>query len=151
MHWNQVVTLNWNWVVNITGICNRENNRYFYNYECMEEWIIDDLENEESEEENSMISEFNKAIYYGDTMLRKIFNPYHLNNFQKRVNNYKSNTIFEKDCLSVAKKALELLQEYPSDTIFSNTSNQEFESDDGLIKAEQYKLPEFVFWTVTLC
>lgn len=44
----------------------RENNSYlFYNYECMEEWLIDDLENEESEEDNSIISEFNKAVYYG--------------------------------------------------------------------------------------
>jgi hypothetical protein len=31
----------------------------------MEEWLIDDLENEESEEDNSIISEFNKAVYYG--------------------------------------------------------------------------------------
>jgi hypothetical protein len=117
----------------------RENHSYlFYQYECMEEWLIDDLENEESEEGNSIISEFNRAIYYGDVMLRKIFNPYHLNCFQKRVDNYKSNTTLEKDCLNVAKKALELLQEYPNDTIFRNTSNQEFESDDGVIKAEQY-------------
>lgn len=117
----------------------RENHSYlFYNYECMEEWLIDDLENEESEEDNSIISEFNRAIYYGDVMLRKIFNPYHLNCFQKRVDNYIPSTSFEKDCLSVAKKALELLREYPSDTIFRNTSNQEFASDEGVIKAEQY-------------
>ncbi|OXA73724.1 hypothetical protein B0A67_03350 [Flavobacterium aquidurense] len=117
----------------------RENNSYlFYSYECMEEWLIDDLENEESQEDNSIISEFNRAIYYGDIMLRKIFNPYHLNCFQSRVDNYRPRNSFEKDCLSVAKIALELLREYPNDTIFSNTSNQEFDSEEGIIKAEQY-------------
>jgi hypothetical protein len=71
-------------------------------------------------------------------MLRKMYNPYNLNCFQKRIDNYKSSASFEKDCLSLAKKTLELLQEYPSDTIFKNTSNQEFESEEGIIKAEQY-------------
>lgn len=117
----------------------RENNSYlFYNYECMEEWLIDDLENNEAEEDNRIISEFNEAVYYGDVMLRKIFNPYHLNSFQNRVDTYKLNTPFEKECLAVAQKALELLREYPSETIFSNTSNCEFDSDEGVIKAEQY-------------
>jgi hypothetical protein len=45
----------------------RENSSYlFYQYECMEEWLIDDLENEEIGQGNSAISEFNEAIYYGD-------------------------------------------------------------------------------------
>ncbi|RBA29085.1 hypothetical protein DPN68_04820 [Flavobacterium tibetense] len=29
MNWNQVVTLNWNWVVNITGICTQKENHQF--------------------------------------------------------------------------------------------------------------------------
>ncbi|MBG6063314.1 hypothetical protein IWX83_003124 [Flavobacterium sp. CG_9.1] len=117
----------------------RENNSYlFYQYECMEEWLIKDYENDEIGKSNNAISEFNEATYCGDVMFRKIYNPYHLNCFQKRVDNYKPNTSFEKDCLSVAKKALELLREYPSDTIFRNTFNREFEYDDGVIKAEQY-------------
>jgi hypothetical protein len=117
----------------------RENNSYlFYQYECMEEWLIDDFENEESEEDTRIISEFNQAIYYGDIMLRKIYNPYHLNCFQQRIDNYKPNNSFEKDCLRVAKNALALLREYPSDTIFRNTSNGEFEREEGIIMAEQY-------------
>lgn len=117
----------------------RENHSYlFYQYECMEEWLIDDLENEESEEGNSIISEFNKAIYYGDVMLRKMYNPYHLNCFQKRIDNYNISNFFEKECLSVAKTALALLLEYPNDTIFKNTSNQKYDNDEVVIKAEQY-------------
>lgn len=117
----------------------RENNSFlFYNYECMEEWLIDDLENEESEEDNSIISEYNKAVYYGDIMLRKMYNPYHLDCFQKRIDNYNTSNFLEKECLSVAKTALALLLEYPNDTIFKNTSNQKFDNDEVVIKAEQY-------------
>jgi hypothetical protein len=117
----------------------REDSSYlFYHYECMEEWMIDDLEDEESESGNSMISELNTASYYGDVMHRKMYNPYHLSVFEKRIGSYKSNTDFEKDCLSVAKQALALFQEYPAGTIFQSTSNQEFESDEGIIRAEQY-------------
>jgi hypothetical protein len=117
----------------------RENNSYlFYNYECMEEWLIYELEDEESESGNSMISELNTASYYGDVMHRKMYNPYHLSVFEKRIGSYKFNNSFEKDCLSVAKQALALKLEYPADTIFKNTSNREFESDEGIIRAEQY-------------
>lgn len=117
----------------------RENNSYlFYNYECMEEWFIDDLQDEEVGAGNSMISEFNSAVYYGDIMLRKMYNPYHLNCFQKRVDSYKPSTVFEKDCLTVAKQALVLMVKFPACTIFQNTSNREFDSEEGIIKAEQY-------------
>ncbi|MFH6943474.1 hypothetical protein [Flavobacterium sp. FlaQc-50] len=110
----------------------------YYHYECMEEWIMDELEDEESESGNSMISELNKASFYGDVMHRKMYNPYHLSVFEKRIGSYKFNNSFEKDCLSVAKQALALMLEYPSGTIFQNTSNEVFESEEGIIRAEQY-------------
>ena len=110
----------------------------FYHYECMEEWIIDELEDEDYKGGNSMVAELNTASYYGDVMHRKMYNPYHLNIFEKRIENYNPNTVFEKDCLSVAKKAFLLFQQYPGCTIFENTSNQEFENDQGIIRAEQY-------------
>lgn len=110
----------------------------YYHYECMEEWLIDELEDEECQGGNSMISELNTASYYGDVMRRKMYNPYHLNVFEKRIECYKFNTDFEKDCLSVAKQALALMLEYPSSTIFQSTSNREFESEEGIIRAEQY-------------
>lgn len=110
----------------------------YYHYECMEEWLIDELENEDCQGGNSMISELNTASYYGDVMHRKMYNTYHLNVFEKRIECYKFNTDFEKDCLSVAKQALALMLEYPSSTIFQSTSNREFESEEGIIRAEQY-------------
>ncbi|MFH6960867.1 hypothetical protein ACHRV1_26010 [Flavobacterium aquidurense] len=110
----------------------------YYHYECMEEWMIDELEDEECESGNSMISELNSASFYGDVMHRKMYNSYHLKVFEKRIGSYKFNNSFEKDCLSVAKQALALMLEYPACTIFQSTSNREFENDEGIIRAEQY-------------
>ncbi|MFH6936337.1 hypothetical protein [Flavobacterium sp. FlaQc-30] len=110
----------------------------YYHYECVEEWLIDELEDKDCEDGNSMVSELNTASYYGDVMLRKMYNLYHLNVFKKRIDSYKFNNTFEKNCLNVTKQALALMLEYPEGTIFQSTSNQEFESEEGLIRAEQY-------------
>lgn len=109
----------------------------FYQYECLQEWTLDEYEEGEMEKDYSLISEFNKASYYGDVMLRKIFNPCHLNDFQKRIENFKAVSPFEKECLDVAEKAFFLMEEYPENTIFRNTSNKAQEQDD-VISAEQY-------------
>jgi hypothetical protein len=115
-----------------------DNSALSYYYECIEEGLMDDLEGYDTKQLNSDFSEFNKACYYGDVMLRKMYNPYHLNCFQQRIDNYKPNNSFEKECVSLAKKAKILLFEYPEYTVFRNTSNQEFDESDGIIRAEQY-------------
>jgi hypothetical protein len=117
----------------------RENNSYlFYQYECMEEWLIDDFENPEMQESNSVISQCNEASYYGDILFRKIYNLHHINCFEQRIDSYKPSNSFQKDCLAVAKIALGLMVQYPNQSIFRNTSNQEFEESDSAIKADQY-------------
>ncbi|MEA9414335.1 hypothetical protein [Flavobacterium sp. PL02] len=117
----------------------RENHTYlFYQYECMEEWMIDDLESCDSDDANNEFLEFNEANHYGDIMLRKIYNPYHLNVFKKRIDTYKPKSSFSRDCLSVAQKAFTLLTDYPDASIFRNTLNQEREEYDSIIRAEQY-------------
>ncbi|MFC3336087.1 hypothetical protein [Flavobacterium palustre] len=117
----------------------RESNTYlFYQYECVQEWLMDWDESDETEEVSTTISEFNKASYYGDIMFRKIYNLYHLNCFEYRINSYKPSNPFEKDCHNIAKKAWELMEQYPEHNIFRNTSNEDFEESDGVIMAEQY-------------
>lgn len=117
----------------------RENNTYLsYQYEYVQEWLMDCVESNEKEEVGTMSSEFNKASYYGDILFRKLYNPYHLNNFKQRIDNYKPSTTFEKKCLIVAKTAWDLMIQYPDHNIFRNTSNQVFDESDEIIRAEQY-------------
>lgn len=116
----------------------RENNTYlFYQYECVQEWLMDSFERDDKEF-STIRSEYNKASYYGDILFRKLYNLYHLNNFKQRIDSYRPNTAFEKKCLIVAKKAWELMIQYPDNNIFRNTSNQDFDECDGIIRAEQY-------------
>lgn len=117
----------------------RENHTYlFYHYECMEEWMIDDLESDENDTTNCNLTEFNQANHYGEVILRKIYNPYQLNVFKQRIENYKPKSSFDKDCLNVAQKAFDLFTDYPDANIFRNTMNQDFDNDEYIIRAEQY-------------
>lgn len=117
----------------------RENNTYlFYQYECVQEWLMDCVENDDNKEIGTISSEFNKASYYGDILFRKLYNLYHLNNFKQRIDSYRPSTAFEKSCLTVAKTAWELMIQYPNHNIFRNTSNQDFDESDRIIRAEQY-------------
>lgn len=117
----------------------RENNSYlFYQYECIQEWLIDDFESDEKQESNSVISQCNEAFYYGDILFRKIYNLHHLNCFEQRIDSYKPSNSFQKDCLAVAKTAFGLMIQYPDQSLLRNTSNQEFEESDSVIRAEQY-------------
>ncbi|WP_413998080.1 hypothetical protein ACMDB5_09800 [Flavobacterium sp. W1B] len=109
-----------------------------YYYECMQDWLTESWEEDETDEKNNANSELNKASHYGDIMYRKMFNLYHLNLFEKRIDSHKQNGSFDRECLSVAKKAYSLLQDYPEHNIFRNTSNAELDEDDGIIRAEQY-------------
>lgn len=117
----------------------RESNSYLlYHYECVQEWLMDSFESDEKEEVGTISSESNKASYYGDILFRKLYNPYHLNNFKQRIDSYKPNTAFEKRCLNIAKTTWDLMIQYPDHNIFRNTSNQDFDESDNIIMAEQY-------------
>jgi hypothetical protein len=113
-------------------------NALAYYYECIEDWMLEGWEEEETDEKNNTNSELNKASYYGDLMHRKMYNPYQLNQFGQRIESHKQKSPFDKECLSVAKKAYALLQDYPEHNIFRNTSNAELDEDDGIIRAQQY-------------
>lgn len=111
-----------------------------YYYECMEDWLSEDWGAEEESEQYEVISQYNCACYYGDVMLRKIFNPYHLNHFRERIATYKATTPFEYGCLRLARTALSMMERYPNCKIFRNTENEQLQQDedDMIIRAEQY-------------
>lgn len=109
-----------------------------YYYECMEDWLMESWEEEETDEKNRTNSELNKASCYGDIMHRKIYNPYQLNQFGQRIDCHKQKSSFDRECLTIAKKMYALLQDYPKYNIFRSTSNGELDEDDGIIRAQQY-------------
>ncbi|WP_131450712.1 hypothetical protein [Flavobacterium subsaxonicum] len=110
----------------------------YYNYECMEGWFDEDMEGYADRHTDITFKELRQAKHYGDIMHRKIYNPYHLADFQRRIAAYTPNTAMEYECLSVAKRTFALMQDYPERSIFKNTRNQEFEEGEDSIAAEQY-------------
>lgn len=110
----------------------------YYYYDWMEEWVNEELYDFEESYRGKLQREYYSALYKGDVMLRKIFNPCHLNNFQQRLERYTPVTPFEYGCLHVAGKAYSMLETYPDCTIFRNTKNEQLDEEDMIIRAEQY-------------
>jgi len=110
----------------------------YYNYQCMEGWFDEDMEGYQDRHTDTVFNELREAKHYGDIMHRKIYNPYHLTDFQRRITRYTPNTAMEYECLSLAKRTFALMQDYPERSIFKNTRNQEFDEGEDSIAAEQY-------------
>lgn len=109
-----------------------------YHYECIEDWLLERWEEDEKEEQQLLQNQLNKALYYGDSILRKIYNNVHIDDFRRRIESFTLSDDFGLKCLSIAKKAFGLLEKYPNVSIFKNTSNEQFDEYDGVIHAQQY-------------
>lgn len=109
-----------------------------YHYECLEDWFFEQCQEDQKEEIVAMQQELNRACFYGDQMFRKIYNPYHLNNFKRKIESFTLSTDLGQQCLRIAKKTFEIFKQYPNESIFRNTSNENFQHDDGIIMAQQY-------------
>ncbi|RKR05130.1 hypothetical protein C8C83_4462 [Flavobacterium sp. 90] len=109
-----------------------------YHYECIEDWFFDEWEGDEKDELVAMQQELNKASHYGDIMFKKIYNPYHLNHFKDKIESFTLSDDFGQECLKITKKAFAIFEQYPNESIFRNTSNENFDEDNGIITAQQY-------------
>lgn len=80
----------------------------------MYEMLIEmEEDNEEDYIDKDLVTEWQQAKTIADTIKEKICNRGNLKHFAKSVKNFKVRNSFEKECLEVAKKFLELYIEYP--------------------------------------
>lgn len=128
------------YLYHIAGIpCYRDDySALAYYYECIAEWFLQEWQTEDKQELTDMHQELARAFHYGDIMFRKICNPYHLNNFKQRIDAYFAKDDFEGECLKIAQKAFGLFENHPNQNIFENTSNENLDEYDGIIRAQQY-------------
>jgi uncharacterized cysteine cluster protein YcgN (CxxCxxCC family) len=100
----------------------------YWMYEMHREWTEQDEEREQNER---YLREFDKAELVGDYMEQKIFNCRNLQEFEKRLNAFKSRDAFDNKCTEVTVKALGLYTQYPNEYIFRNAPlNYGDENDD---------------------
>ncbi|MDQ6532125.1 hypothetical protein [Flavobacterium sp. LHD-85] len=111
----------------------RQENSYLY---WMYEMHKDSMEQDDEQEENQKdILEFEKAELIGDRMEQKISSGMNLEVFEKRLNSFKVRDEFDRDCEVTARKAFDLLAEYPTESIFRNAPLKE----DSQGSADEYE------------
>ncbi|MBW7891977.1 MAG: hypothetical protein H3C48_13350, partial [Chitinophagaceae bacterium] len=96
-----------------------------YYYDMMKDWLLDDAGSYEAEDLNRNFSELYAAEYYGDIIHRKIFNRYHLAQFQSRLQGFKVTDGLGRACYQVAAAAYDLYRQYPERTVFDNITRNE--------------------------
>jgi hypothetical protein len=109
-----------------------------YMYQMIKDWLMDDPEYSEDEYNLHKQSELNKVAHIGDVMVRKIYNTIHLEQFAKRIQNFRPKDEFQSDCLKVAQTAHNIMAQYPNSSIYSHMAQIEDEDVDETISAGQY-------------
>jgi hypothetical protein len=99
-------------------------------YEMLKDWLEQD---DNFDEENKRVvyqSQFNEAEYFGDIMRKRIAHPYAMDTFPHRVENFRPKNEFERDCLRIAEKTLNLYHAYPMASIYNNVPDPFLNEED---------------------
>lgn len=115
----------------------REESSYLhYHYEINREWLAESAGDYEPGEYEENMSDILKNEYVGDEMERKIYNRYQLEHFSERLQSFRPQSDFQRNCLRVALDAWELMQAYPDATVFRNV--KDVDPDDEIASFEPY-------------
>jgi len=101
----------------------------YYHTDMISDWIADDIAWDD--EENALLkADIERAKYEGDYVQKRIWHPYHLENFANTVANARPKTDLERKCLKLAAAYLELWQDYPQGNIFGNLQFSDRSTED---------------------
>ncbi len=108
-----------------------EDSYLFYHYEMLEDWIENDFDQMDEQEMNLQRSALRSAKHYGDIMQRKLFNKYHLDHFEERVQQFRTHNDFSEECLKLAKSALDIWASFPDGHLFKHIGNSFPEKEES--------------------
>lgn len=117
----------------------QEESYLYWMYEMHKDWIEQD---DETEDTQSYKREFRVAEYIGDSIEQRLFNRTNIKVFEQRLNRFKINDTFDKDCQKLACNAFDLYKEYPTASVFRNApmheedpNNEDYENEtiDGKV------------------
>jgi hypothetical protein len=115
----------------------REQSSYLYwTYDMISDWMMDDdCETRQGDVE----ADFDYMSQGGDTVLAEIMQDYHLDEFEKRTNQYRAENPAEQAIHQVAKLALSLKAKYPDRKFSANIKEHVLDDYDyGVITPENY-------------
>lgn len=101
-----------------------------WQYDMIREWVENDPTDWEQESYNSNCSQLNAAEHIGKVMQRRLWNPCHLNRFEDIAAQFFPLDSFGSDCLSIAKKALQLWRDHPQGHVYRHADTQILHGDD---------------------
>jgi hypothetical protein len=120
----------------------QEGSYLFYEYEMLNDWILDDLYGEDEEDEDHRLSEIAIAHWVGERIEQKIYNRGNLTFFEERIMRFDPKDQFDLDCLAMARRAFAIYNEYPDASIFRNASSMLDDEgeylEDQIIAMERY-------------
>jgi hypothetical protein len=90
----------------------------YYEYEMLSEWVLEDPEGWEQDDFLHNRSQLHTADHIGDVMLRKLWNSCHLAGFAEKTAAFVPKDSFGSDCLAIARAAVSLLRDYPSESLY---------------------------------
>ncbi|UPZ36536.1 hypothetical protein MUB18_20835 [Sphingobacterium sp. PCS056] len=113
-----------------------EESELFRWYEFQVDWLADGWDDEEEVVQN--YQEIDAAFYIGDVMLRRIYSYYHVDNFAERIDRFTPHSQFDRECLLLAERACQMMQNYPKRKLFDHFTTFEEDDEDYIITGQQY-------------
>lgn len=124
-------------IVNIPYYC-KEDSYLYWQYEMHKDWIESE-DDEDNENREYQLLQFKDAEEIGDLVEHKLWEKCHLSEFAERTVHFLPKDDFDKNCLDIAKEALQLYQTYPDASIFRNSKMEcDEESDEEYITMDKY-------------
>ncbi|GAC1310315.1 MAG: hypothetical protein NVSMB24_27310 [Mucilaginibacter sp.] len=109
----------------------RDDDTYMYNnYEFLEEWINERLEDEGEEDGNRQKNDWDNAKLQGDFIQEKMMATGFRHSLDSLIANFHAISEFEKKCLKVGENAWKLWQAFPGMNLYKHANLQDYEPDD---------------------
>jgi len=108
-------------------------------YEMIENWYEDDPTAFDEEEYQEVREELKALKFYGGKLFESIRHPYHISQFENRVNSFQPSNEVDMLLLEICDKFLLLYKQYPDRSIFDNMPQGLLSpEDEERIHAHQY-------------
>lgn len=113
----------------------------YWMYEMFEQWANED---DEDQENINLLLDIKSAEWIGDSIEKKIYNLQNLEQFKTRLERFKANDDFDKNCFSLAESFYNLSLQFPNSNILKNAKSNviyneyDDEADDNIVTMDKY-------------
>ncbi|PZR24240.1 MAG: hypothetical protein DI539_00765 [Flavobacterium psychrophilum] len=102
-----------------------------WQYDMIAEWVEADPEGWEQEYYWQQRSQLHEAQHIGGVMLRRLWNTYSLEHLQANAEKLVPRNTYDWDCLTLAQDCLQLMRDYPQESLYRNADRSVLPDLDG--------------------